>query len=161
MRSPRLHLKHRLIALAALAAVALVAAVAFSAFTSRVAQPAGQGQRADHAASDHDHAGDSAHTKPAYLRTLAVYTKREPAPSDHPERMRALLTAGKLPVAVVKATVATDENCEPDAEGVSHCSNKLKLANGRSITVRHPHRMHDVPCMTPGETVRVGRAVDA
>jgi hypothetical protein len=161
MRTPRAHLKLLLIGGAAAGAAALIL---FAVLASAV-HPAGQG---DHHASatapvqaGHDHAGDPAHEQPAYVRTLAVYTKREPAPSAHPKRMRALLTAGKLPGGVVDATVLTDENCEPDAKGVSHCSNKLKLPSGGTLTVKHPHRMHDVPCMTPEETVRVGRAVDA
>jgi hypothetical protein len=106
-------------------------------------------------------AGDAAHTRPSYMRTLAVYTRTEPAPSAHPERMRALLTAGRLPTSVVRATVLTDEDCAADAKGVSHCRNRLKLPDGRTVTVRHPHRMADVPCMTPGETVLLRRAVDA
>jgi hypothetical protein len=72
--------------------------------------------------------------------------------------MRALLLAGRLPAGVVTATVLTDEDCAPDAQGVSHCRNKLRLPSGKTIEVRHPHRMHDVPCMTPGESVRVGQA---
>ena len=95
------------------------------------------------------------------MRSLTVTTKGEPAPSEHPERMRALLLDGHLPRGGVDATVLTDEDCAPDAQGVSHCRNKLRLPSGKSIEVRHPHRMHDVPCMTPGETVRVRRAVHA
>ena len=106
-------------------------------------------------------APDRSHEKPASIRTLAVFTDAEPAPSARPECMRALLVKGTLPGGFVEATVLTDEDCAPDRHGVSHCRNKLRLPNGKTITVRHPHRMHDVPCMTPGETVRVRRAVDA
>ena len=101
---------------------------------------------------------DPAHTRPARIRTLAVRTDTEPAPSAHPGRMRALLVAGTVPRRAVSATVLTDEDCAPDERGVSHCRNRLRLASGRTVTVRHPHRMSDVPCMTPGETVRVRRA---
>ena len=107
------------------------------------------------------HGSDTSHERPASVRSLAVTTKSEPAPSAHPERMRGLLLAGKLPAGAVMATVLTDEDCAPDTEGVSHCRNKLRLPSGKTIEVRHPHRMHDVPCMSPGETVRVGRAVTA
>lgn len=106
-------------------------------------------------------APDTPDQPPAPLRSLAVTTTSEPAPSPHPQRMRALLLNGRLPAGVVTATVLTDEDCAPDAQGVSHCRNKLRLPSGKTIEVRHPHRMHDVPCMTPGESVRVGRAARA
>jgi hypothetical protein len=162
MRAPRPLLKLLLIGCAA-AGVATVIVLAVSAFAGHAG---GQGTDRRPVAStqehaDHDHAGDPAHRQPAFVRTLAVHTEHEPAPSAHPKRMRALLTAGRLPSGVVDATVLTDEDCEADATGVSHCRNELKLPSGRTFTVKHPHRMHDVPCMTPGETVRVGRAVGA
>jgi hypothetical protein len=56
------------------------------------------------------------------------------------------------------AEVVTDENCEPDAEGVSHCSNNIKLKNGKILRVQHAHRMHEVPCLVPGEKVRLRAA---
>lgn len=63
---------------------------------------------------------------------------------------------GRAPRTPMLATVLTDENCEPDRYGISHCLNELKLvANGRRITVRHDHNMHMYPCLTPGERVRV------
>lgn len=46
----------------------------------------------------------------------------------------------------------TDTNCEPDADGVSHCLNDLQIGN-IIVTVRHHHQMHAVPCLSPGETV--------
>ena len=151
-----MHKKLILIGFVGLAVVALIAgAVLSGSGPDRPATPVG------HAADGHDHAGDPAHQKPAYVRTLVVYTDREPGPSAHPRRMRALLKSGRLPDGVVDAVVVTDEDCAPDRHGVSHCRNKLRLPNGRTVTVRHPHRMQDVPCMTPGETVRVGRAAEA
>lgn len=53
------------------------------------------------------------------------------------------------------ATVLTDENCEPDRFGISHCLNALRLADGRRMTVRHDHDMGNDPCLAPGESVRV------
>ena len=103
---------------------------------------------------------DASHQPPASVRSLILATKAEPAPSEHPEHMRGLLVTGRLPRGVVEATVITDEDCAPDADGVSHCRNALRLRNGKTIEVRHPHRMRDVPCMTPGETVRVRRALE-
>ena len=51
------------------------------------------------------------------------------------------VVAGSPPVTPVAATVLTDENCEPDRSGVSHCINRLRLASGRTLTVRHDHNM--------------------
>lgn len=104
---------------------------------------------------------DPSHQRPAVMRSLAVTTTAEPAPSGHPDHMRALLLDGRLPARSTTATVLSDEDCAPDAEGVSHCRNRLRLASGKRIEVRHPHRMHEVPCMTPGERVRVHRAAGA
>jgi hypothetical protein len=69
--------------------------------------------------------------------------------------MHAQLLKGKLPSRPLMATVTSDEDCAPDAAGISHCLNRLTLDGGRKLAVRHPHAMHEVPCMTPGERVRV------
>ena len=53
----------------------------------------------------------------------------------------------------VRATVLTDARCNPDVRGVSHCLNRLRLANGRTVTVVHDHRMATMPCLSPGEHV--------
>lgn len=65
------------------------------------------------------------------------------------------LTKGTMPRRPTKATVLTDTDCAPDRNGVSHCSNILRLASGRRITVRHDHKMMNDPCLSPGERVRV------
>jgi len=49
--------------------------------------------------------------------------------------------------------VLTDDRCQADSTGVSHCLNTIRLTSGRTITVRHPHRMMDVACLAPGEHV--------
>jgi hypothetical protein len=64
---------------------------------------------------------------------------------------------GKLHGATI-TTVLTDENCQPDAAGVSHCINRLHAPGGVRIVVRHNHRMHEVRCLVPGERVQL-RAV--
>ena len=53
----------------------------------------------------------------------------------------------------MRATVLTDTRCNPDARGVSHCLNRMRLANGAVVTVVHDHRMMDMPCLSPGEHV--------
>jgi hypothetical protein len=62
---------------------------------------------------------------------------------------------GTPPAHAMEAVTLTDESCQPDNAGVSHCLNKLKLASGQTIVVRHDHNMHTVPCLTPGEHVHV------
>lgn len=93
----------------------------------------------------------------AKLRTVRVFAS-EPAPSPSATDLRARLEKGKLPAGTVKATVLTDENCEPDAHGISHCRNRVRLANGQTLTLRHPHEMHMVPCLAPGEKVLLIRS---
>lgn len=55
----------------------------------------------------------------------------------------------------MRAIVLSDSRCQPDAAGVSHCLNRLRLANGRTVTVVHDHRMMNMPCLSPGEHVVV------
>ncbi len=62
---------------------------------------------------------------------------------------------GDRPPATGTATVLTDTNCEPDAYGISHCLNALRLQGGGSLVVRHAHDMHAFPCLTPGDKVRL------
>lgn len=60
---------------------------------------------------------------------------------------------GDRPPATGTAKVLTDTNCEPDAYGISHCLNALRLQGGGSLVVRHAHDMHAYPCLAPGDTV--------
>jgi hypothetical protein len=53
----------------------------------------------------------------------------------------------------MRATVLSDTRCNPDANGVSHCVNRMRLADGSVITVQHDHRMMSMPCLSPGEHV--------
>jgi len=101
-------------------------------------------------------AHDPAHTAPVDVRTLVV--KRggaEPPPSRPGRAMHALRLRGRVPARSTMATVTSDEDCAADAHGISHCLNRLRLGEGRRLIVRHPHAMSQVPCMTPGERVRV------
>ena len=81
-----------------------------------------------------------------------------PSPSDS-DGLHAKLVSGTMPTTAVQATVVTDEQCQPDASGISHCLNRLRLADGSEIQVRHPHNMHMVACLAPGETVRLVPAI--
>lgn len=66
--------------------------------------------------------------------------------------------SGKPPARAETGTVLTDTNCQPDSHGISHCSNRIRLASGRAITVRHDHSMANDACLAPGEQVRVREA---
>jgi hypothetical protein len=55
----------------------------------------------------------------------------------------------------MRAVVLTDTRCNPDMNGVSHCLNRMRLADGHLILVVHDHRMMDMPCLSPGEHVLV------
>lgn len=96
-----------------------------------------------------------AHERPAAVRTLVVSSEADPVPSQPGQTLRGRRVEGAMPSRTSLATVLTDEDCAPDAAGVSHCRNRIRLAGGRTLTVRHPHRMAEVPCMAPGERIRV------
>ena len=51
------------------------------------------------------------------------------------------------------AVVLTDTRCNPDAAGVSHCLNRMRLADGTVVVAQHDHRMMNMPCLSPGEHV--------
>jgi hypothetical protein len=92
------------------------------------------------------------------LRTVLVSTGSEPAPSHPGSRLNVLRLSGPVPSRPSAATVLTDEDCAADAQGVSHCVNRIRLAEGQTLTVRHPHRMMEVPCLSPGEHITVRAA---
>lgn len=92
---------------------------------------------------------------PSKTRTVLVSSGKEPSPSSPGPVLHVLDLKGQVPSGPVAATVVSDENCEPDAQGVSHCVNRLRLAGGGTLVVRHPHRMMEVPCLEPGEHVMV------
>jgi hypothetical protein len=76
-------------------------------------------------------------------------------PPSNSDGLRAKLVGGTMPTAAVEATVLTDEQCQPDAQSLSHCLNRLRLPDGSEIQVRHPHDMRLVACLAPGEHVRL------
>jgi hypothetical protein len=65
------------------------------------------------------------------------------------------LIRGRMPTKATTATVLTDTGCAADRNGISHCSNILRLASGRRITVRHDHSMMNDPCLFRREHVLV------
>jgi hypothetical protein len=91
---------------------------------------------------------------PGVPRTVVIGGMMDslPGTSNAAGYLMTNLRAGQLPEGAETATVLTDTNCEPDADGVSHCLNDLKVGNV-VVTVQHHHQMHSVPCLSPGETV--------
>jgi hypothetical protein len=90
------------------------------------------------------------------LRTLVVSPRHsDPVPSRPGRTLHARLTGGRMPRAAITAVVTSDEDCAPDAAGISNCLNRLRLADGTRLAVRHPHRMAEVPCLSPGERVKL------
>ncbi len=65
------------------------------------------------------------------------------------------LLSGRMPSDRTTATVRTDTDCAADHYGISHCRNILRLASGRTITVRHDHGMMNDPCLSPGKHVLI------
>lgn len=77
---------------------------------------------------------------------------------DRPEKgAGATVTAVRIVNGAVRhrtrAVVLSDTRCNPDNRGVSHCLNRMRLANRSVITVVHNHRMAQMPCLSPGEHV--------
>ena len=91
---------------------------------------------------------------PAAARTVTV-SRAMPMPSAHERRLSAMLEKGAMPARPMMAEVLTDSECTPDARMISRCRNVVRLASGRQIVLRHPHDMSTIPCLAPGERVRL------
>jgi hypothetical protein len=100
---------------------------------------------------------DRGHTAPAETR-IVVVSRAAAQPSQPGPILNTRLLRGALPRAAMDGVVLSDEDCAPDAAGISHCRNALRLADGRTLVVRHAHDMRIVPCLTPGEHVVVQSA---
>jgi hypothetical protein len=98
------------------------------------------------------------HAVPGEVERTVVVFNHEPAPSPSPTMLHAGLEEGQLPGEFVEATVLTDEDCMPDAQGISHCRNEVLLPDGQTVVLRHPHNMQLVPCLAPEEKVLLRRA---
>lgn len=91
----------------------------------------------------------------AGLRTVVV-SGVEPAQASRPDGpIHVVLLRGDVNAAPAVATVLSDENCQPDEQGYSHCLNELEMPGGERIAVRHTHRMAEVACLSPGERVNL------
>lgn len=99
-----------------------------------------------------------AHATPGEVERTVVVYNHVPAPSPSQTILHAGLEEGQLPAGPVRATVLTDEECEPDAQGISHCRNEVQLRSGKTVVLRHLHDMMQVECLAPGEEVVLRRA---
>jgi hypothetical protein len=88
------------------------------------------------------------------VRTLVV-SRAQPPASRPGVVLHGRLVEGAMPRDATEGTVLTDEDCAADFRGISNCLNRVRLADGRQIAVRHPHDMSEVPCFAPGEPVRI------
>jgi hypothetical protein len=85
--------------------LAIVAAVGLAAIAMAVVATGGDDAQQTTSVPPGPSAGaqelgaDAAHQPPAHTRTLAVHTRKAPAPSADPVRMRGKLLDGTLPVA--------------------------------------------------------------
>jgi hypothetical protein len=87
-------------------------------------------------------------------RTVTV-SATMPMPSAHARSLSAMLEEGAMPQGPIEAEVVTDTDCTPDRQMISRCRNEMRLADGRTIVLRHPHDMTKVPCLAPGERVHL------
>jgi hypothetical protein len=73
------------------------------------------------------------------------------------------ITEGEVPPVGLRVSgvVTSDTDCDPDAQGLSHCHTGMSLANGSTITVIETHMMSRYRCLQPGETVSVTRFNDS
>lgn len=138
-----------LVPMAAMVAVVAVGVAMYVALEGRPKEgvpvaPAGRAETG----SAHD-------ANPASIRTVLISDTLVDFVSEPGGDVRVFLSEGEMPARGTSATVLTDENCEPDERGVSHCLNRLDLVGGQTLQVIHHHRMTDVPCLTPGEQVLV------
>ena len=99
--------------------------------------------------------GDVPHFRMADIR---VRITEEPQISRNQDPVYVQLESGVIPAGVTHLQVLTDENCQPDADGVSHRLNRVQFetedGTGQAA-LRHHHRMWEEPCLTPGQTLEL------
>ncbi|SEH16220.1 hypothetical protein [Thermoleophilum album] len=135
----------------------LTAAFAAGAFGIAIALASSGTEDRPPVAAPQDQPAPPGHTAVGPQRTVYVAAAAGSSTSTQDE-LKAVRVAGSIPAGPTEATVVTDTDCAPDAAGVSHCLNELRLPGGRRLTVRHAHKMSEVACLTPGERVTVAPA---
>ena len=132
----------------------LFAALAAIAIATAVAGVLALGGREEAARNSPTSASEHPIAVPAAARTVMV-SRAMPMPSAHERRLSAMLEEGTMPDRPMMAEVMTDTDCAPDTRMISRCRNVVRLASGRQIVLRHPHDMTTIPCLAPGERVRL------
>ena len=66
---------------------------------------------------------------------------------------------GSLPrnAKTLVGTVVSDTDCDPDAQGLSHCHNEILLPGGKKLTVIDSHNMHNYRCLGGGDRIELSR----
>jgi hypothetical protein len=86
---------------------------------------------------------------------IVLVSRTMPSLSMPGQPLHVKLLFGNPSSSAQAGVVLADKQCQADSAGVSRCLNTIRLASGETIAVRHPHRMMDVACLTPGEHVTV------
>ena len=104
------------------------------------------------AASLYSYKVHAATDEPLIPRGVAIKSWQENGRGGH---YLLQVASGRVPQAGkrVTGTVATDTNCDADAEGLSHCHNIIELTDGSRITVIDTHTLQVNRCMSPGERI--------
>jgi len=104
------------------------------------------------AASLYSYKVHAASAEPPIPRGVAMKSWQENGRGGH---YLLQIASGRVPQAGkrVTGTVATDTDCDADAEGLSHCHNIIELTDGSRITVIDTHNMNVNRCMSPGERI--------
>ncbi len=95
---------------------------------------------------------DHPQTVPRIARTVLV-SRTTASPSVDATHLSATLVSGRMPLHAVRGEVLTDTDCTPDRAMISRCRNVVKLGDGSTIVLRHPHDMRRVPCLAPHEQI--------
>jgi predicted outer membrane lipoprotein len=99
------------------------------------------------------------HFQTSQVRRVAITDEARVSRNQDPVYVQ--LVDGAIPAGVTHLTVLTDENCTPDADGVSHCINRVQFETGQGIkqaVLQHQHRMSEESCLAPGEVVELAAA---
>lgn len=94
------------------------------------------------------------HYQAAELRRVVIVPDAQVSRGQDPVLVQ--LIDGAIPSGVTQLLVLTDQNCVPDADGVSHCINQVRFITADGVgeaTLQHHHRMAEEPCLAPGETI--------
>jgi hypothetical protein len=89
---------------------------------------------------------------------IRVRITEEPEISRNQDPVFVQLDQGTIPSEVSFLTVLTDENCQPDVDGVSHCLNRVEFETADGVqqaALRHHHKMAEEPCLAPGQTLEL------